>query len=161
MSVKRRRIMTVVLVLSLSLNLLIIGGITARILTAPEGRFHPPNLTWILDGLDAETRAMLHPRIEEYRDAIWPMRVAIFRAQREVNDLLTQDILDADALIAAFTRLREASIAYQETTHEQAISLFAQLNQQQREDVMSSFMRERRNPLENRDRERGDNRPQQ
>jgi uncharacterized membrane protein len=155
MSVKRRRIMTVVLVLSLGLNLLIIGGITARILIAPEGRSHPPNLTWILDDLDEETRAMLRPRIEEYRDAMWPMRVAIFRAQREVNDLLTQEPLDSDALVSAFSRLREAGIAYQETTHEQTIALFAQLSQQQREDVMS-FMRERRNPLEARDRESTD-----
>jgi len=145
MTVNRRRVINWVLVVSLSLNLLVFGGITARILIDPDGRPLPPNLSWILDDLDEETLARLEPQMEEYRDAMRPLRGAIFRAQVGVNELLTEEPLNQEALNVAFDELREVAMRYLEITQQQTVDIFARITPEQRVEAMS-FMRERRDP---------------
>ncbi len=145
MSLNRRRLIKAVLVVSLSLNLLVFGGITARILIDPDGRPLPPNLGWILDDLDAETLARLEPRMGDYRAAMRPLRGDIFRAQMTVNALLTDEQLDEEALNAAFDELRDVAMRYLEITQEQTVEIFSQITPQQRIHAMS-FMQDRRDP---------------
>lgn len=150
MSVNRRRVINWVLVVSLSLNLLVFGGIAARILIDPNGRPLPQNLSWILDDLDEATLARLEPRMDEYRDAMRPLRGEIFRAQVGVNGLLTEEQLDEEALNAAFDELREVAMRYLEITQQQTVEIFTQITPEQRVHAMS-FMRERRDPDQSRD----------
>lgn len=145
MSIHRRRLLKAVLVISLSLNLLVFGGITARILIDPDGRPLPPNLGWILDDLDADTLARLEPRMDAYRNAMRPLRGEIFRAQVAVNELLTEEQLDEVALNAAFDELREVAMRYLEITQEQTVEIFTQITPEQRIHAMS-FMQDRRDP---------------
>lgn len=157
MNFNRRRVINWILVVSLSLNLLVFGGITARILIDSDGHPLPPNLSWILDDLDEATLERLAPQLGEYRQAMWPLRGAIFRAQVRANELLTEEPLDQEALDTAFDALREAGMAYQEITQQQTIEIFAQITPAQRVQA-TSFMRERRAPDERRySEERDDN----
>lgn len=150
MTVNRRRVINWVLVVSLSLNLLVFGGIAARILIDPNGRPLPQNLSWILDDLDEATLQRLEPHMEEYRAAMRPLRGEIFRAQVDVNELLTEEPLNEEALNSAFDELREVATRYLEITQQQTIEIFAQITPEQRVQAMS-FMRERRDPIEARD----------
>lgn len=153
MTINRRRLMTWVLVLSLGINLLIAGGITTRILSRPDGRPIPPNLSWIMYSLDDEAaEEKIRPQMEEFGKIMWPLRGAMFRAQRHVNELMIEEPMDRTAIAAAFDELRQASLEYQETTHQQTIAIFAMLTPAQREQAMS-FMTNRRNPMEGRSRD--------
>ncbi len=149
MSVNRRRVINWVLVVSLSLNLLVFGGIAARILIDPNGRPLPQNLSWILDDLDEATLQRLEPHMQEYRAAMRPLRGEIFRAQVDVNELLTEEPLNEEALKVAFDELREVATRYLEITQQQTIEIFAQITPEQRIHAMS-FMQDRRDPDERR-----------
>lgn len=153
MTINRRRLMTWVLVLSLGINLLIAGGITSRILSRPDGRPIPPNLSWIMYSLDDDTaEAKIRPQMEEFGQIMWPLRGAMFRAQRHVNNLMTEEPMDRTAIATAFDELRQTSLEYQETTHQQTIAIFAMLTPEQRKQAMS-FMTNRRNPMDGRSRD--------
>src|SRR5690606_1990362 len=73
------------------------------------------------------------------------LRRAVFRAQRQVNELVVQEPMDREAIAAAFEQLRQASMEYQKVSHAQATELFALLTPEQR--VMAlKFMQNRRDP---------------
>src|SRR5690606_10469009 len=127
---------------SLAFNLLVIGGITTRILTK-DARPIPPNLAWIMDNLGEETKAELFPQLEEFWDSSRPLRRAIFRAQRQVNELLVQEPMDHQAIATAFEQLRQASIEYQRVSHEQTTLVFGLLTPEQRLAALE-FLEERR-----------------
>lgn len=153
MTINRRRLLNWLLVLSLGINLLIVGGITSRMLSRPDGRPVPPNLSWIMSSLNDEVAAAkIRPQMEEFGQIMWPLRGALFHAQRRVNDLMTEEPMDRAAIAAAFDELRQASLEYQETTHQQTIAIFAMLTPEQRKQVMS-FMTNRRNPMDGRSKE--------
>lgn len=143
--INRRRLMTWLLVVSLGFNLLVVGGITARVMSRSEGRPIPPSLSWILDDLGEETRAALRPKMQEFGEVMWPLRRAMFRAQRAVNDLMIEEPMNKEAIAAAFDELRKASLEYQETTHAQTIEIFELLTVDQRK-LALSFMNDRRDP---------------
>jgi len=143
--INRRRLMTWLMVVSLGFNLLVVGGITARVMIHSEGRPIPPNLSWILDDLSEETRAALRPQMREFGEVMWPLRRAMFRAQREVNDLMIEEPMNKEAIAVAFDELRKASLEYQETTHAQTIEIFELLTPEQRR-LALSFMNDRRDP---------------
>ena len=149
--ISRSRMKTIVLVISLALNLLVIGGITTRIMTK-EARPIPPNLVWIMDNLSEDTRAELFPQLEEFWDSSRPLRRAIFRAQRKVNELMVEEPMDRAAIAAAFEELRQASHAYQKLSHDQTIEVFELLTPPQRVAALR-FLEDRRDP-DRRDRER-------
>ncbi|MDX1491467.1 MAG: periplasmic heavy metal sensor [Pseudohongiellaceae bacterium] len=145
MKATRRQVITIVLIISLGLNLLIIGGIAARALSRPDFRPVPPNLSWAVRNLDEQTAQQLRPVLEEYGDVIRPLRGDMFRAQRQINQLITEDPMNKEAIADAFDRLRQAGLQYQEISHRQTISLFEMLTPEQRVQAMS-FMHGRRNP---------------
>ena len=148
--INRRRVMTWLMVISLGFNLLVVGGIAARMMTRSEGRPIPPNLSWILDDLSEETRATLRPHMRAFGEVMWPLRRAMFRAQRHVNDLMLEEPMNKEAIAVAFDELRKASLIYQETTHAQTIEIFELLTPEQRQ-LALSFMRDRRDPQDRRD----------
>ena len=152
MSVNRRRLLTVVMVLSLGLNLLVIGGITARILYASNSRPIPPNLFWVLGELDEATRDRLRPTITQYNEELRPLRIKLFQAQRQVNALLSQDALDLPLTEEALASLRDIGVEYQQLSHQQTLALFEQLTPEQRIAAMR-FIQERSRPPRERDRD--------
>jgi uncharacterized membrane protein len=156
MTINRRQVMTFILIVSLGFNLLIIGGIAARVLSRPEGRPIPPNLAWVVRNLDQETASRLRPTLEEYGAAARPLRVSMFRAQRHINQLIAEEPMQKEAIAQAFDELRQAGLEYQEMSHNQTISLFEMLAPEQRIAAMS-FMNDRRNPNDSGRRDRTEN----
>lgn len=156
MTINRRQVMTFVLIVSLGFNLLIIGGITARVLSRPDGRPIPPNLAWVVRNLDQETANSLRPTLEEFGAAARPLRVTMFREQRHINQLIAQEPMQKEAIAQAFNQLRQAGLEYQEMSHNQTISLFERLTPEQRIAAMS-FMNDRRNPSDSGRRDRSEN----
>lgn len=156
MTINRRRVMNWVLVISLGFNLLVVGGITARIMIHSDFRPIPPSLSWIYDDLDEATRAKLRPMLREFGEISLPLRGEMFRAQRKLSDLMTEEPMNKEAIAIAFDELRKASLVFQETTHAQTIAVFELLNPEQRTMALR-FLRDRSNPFDDDDRD-GDNR---
>ncbi|MEK7258741.1 MAG: periplasmic heavy metal sensor [Pseudomonadota bacterium] len=148
MTINRRRVMNWVLVISLGFNLLVVGGITARIMSHSDFRPIPPSLSWIYDDLDEATRAKLRPMLREFGEISLPLRGEMFRAQRKLSDLMTEEPMDKEAIAIAFDDLRKASLVFQETTHAQTIAVFELLNPEQRTMALR-FLRDRSNPFDN------------
>lgn len=145
MSSNRRRTLNILLVISLGVNLLVFGGMAARYFDFANGRPIPPNLFWVLRNVDEDTQTRLTPILEEYNNEIRPMRWALFQAQREVNDLLIKEPLNAEEIARAFDALRAASMKYQDRSHEQTLGIFEQLSPKQRVNAMR-YIQERSRP---------------
>lgn len=158
MTINRRQVMTFVLILSLGFNFLIIGGITARVLSRPDGPGVAPNLFWVVRNLDEETGKRLRPTLEQFGSEARPLRGTMFRAQRHINQLIVEEPMQKEAIAQAFDELRQTGLEYQEMAHNQTISLFEMLTPEQRVAAMS-FMNNRRNPNEARRPERSESNP--
>lgn len=155
MSSNRRRTLNIVLVISLALNLLVFGGIAARMLWSPtpSGRPIPPNLFWVLERLDDEAQARLRPTMQAFSDEMRPIRFTLYRAQQEVNALLIADPLNSEAIATAFKKLRDAGLEYQDIAHRQTLAIFGELDPAQRVSAMR-FIQERSRPPSERNRDR-------
>lgn len=153
MSSNRRRALNVVLVISLALNILVFGGMVARMMSPPSGRPIPPNLFWVLERLDDEAQARLRPTMQAFSDEMRPIRYTLYQAQRDVNELLTEDPLNSEAIAAAFEKLRDAGLKYQDIAHRQTLAIFGDLTPEQRVSAMR-FIQERSRPPSERNRDR-------
>ena len=153
MSSNRRRALNVVLVISLALNILVFGGMVARMLSSPSGRPIPPNLFWVLERLDDEAQARLRPTMQTFSDEMRPIRYTLYQAQRDVNELLTEDPLNSEAIAVAFEKLRDAGLEYQDIAHRQTLAIFGDLTPEQRVTAMR-FIQERSRPPGERNRDR-------
>lgn len=147
MSLNYKSLGTWVMIISLTLNLLFIGGISARFLNRTSIRPLPPNVGWLLRDMDTDTKEQLRPRLEQYEEETRPLRGSMFRAQRDLNNLMATEPLDQEAIRAAFSELRRTNLAYQEASHEQTLAILAALTPEQRQHALS-FMRNRRNPMD-------------
>lgn len=131
----RRNLLLIVLLISVGANLFFIGGISYRTLTmnqVRDARPLPPNLGWLVRDLSEERRAELDDIIRSSAADVRPMRNEIFTAQRTVNELMSAEPFDADALRSAFAELRSASNRYQERTQSQIAAILERLTPEER-----------------------------
>ena len=149
MIINKRHALLWTLAASLALNLFFVGAIGARMLSRDDGgrRSTPPSLGWILRDLDPQLQESLRPQLQQYGESLRPVRGQMFRAQRDVNRLLVEDPMDEEAILAAFAKLREINLRYQQMSHEQTLAVISQLAPEQRSRVFR-FMSGRRNPME-------------
>lgn len=136
-----------IVVVSLSINLFFIGTLAARFLNTRDNSAAPVNMSWVMRDMEPQARELLLPQIRTHNEELRPLRMQMFRAQREVNLLLAAEPVDQPAVLVAFGRLREANMLYQELSHQQLTSIFAQLTPEQRQRAFR-FMSERRNPYD-------------
>lgn len=147
MAMNRNAILVLGLILSVTLNLFLLGVMGARIVNRDAGAPPPLSLGWMLRGTDPELRPQLMPLLEESDSVLRPLRGQMFRAQREVNRLLVESPMDSAALEEAFDALRAANMRYQEASHSQITTVFGHLDVEQRHNIMQ-FMESRRNPMD-------------
>jgi uncharacterized membrane protein len=136
--------MLAALLVSVALNLFLLGGLGMRMLRMEdfrEARPLPPNLGWIVRDLSESRRAELGDSIRARAEQINPLRAAIFAAQRRVNELMVADEFDPEALEQAFADLRAASDRYQQATQEQTVAIFAQLTPEERQSAREFVQR--------------------
>ncbi len=152
----RQNLIVLGLIISLGINLFLIGGIATRINNQRDydrSRPFPPNVGWIIRDLDENRQQELSEVLAPLGDEISPYRRAMFEAQRNVNQLMGAAEYDAAALDAAFTELREAAQAYTAITHEQTLAVLGELTEEERQAAMEFV--QRRGPRDGRDGFRG------
>ncbi len=148
----KRNLLILILMLSVGINILLLGGIAVRISHAPdfsEARPLPPNIGWIVRDLSDERRTELLEIMRPLGEQVRPLRRAVFEAQRTVNELMAAEDFDEAALSDALSVLREATEAYASLTHQQTTLLLGELTEQERQTAMEFV--ERRGPRDGRD----------
>ena len=103
-----------IVVVSLSINLFFIGALASRYFKSQDSSAAPINMRWVMRDMEPQARELLLPQIHTQNEELRPLRMQMFRAQREVNLLLAADPVDQPAVLEAFGRLREANMLYQE-----------------------------------------------
>lgn len=152
----RRNLLLLGLVVSVGINLFLLGGIGIRMSTVQEireARPLPPNIGWIVRDLSPERQEELAAVLEPLGEEIFPYRRAVFEAQRKVNNLMAAADYDEQALEQAFAELRAASETYTALSHQQTAMVLDQLTAAERQ-VATEFI-QRRGPRDGRDGFRG------
>ena len=152
----KNKILLLGLLLSLSINLFVVGGIAYRVTNFQDersGRPLPPNVGWVVRDLEESRRSELEPQLRESFAEIFPIRREMMNAQRQVNVLMSAQPFDANALNTAFASLREASIRYQTLSHDQTSVILGLLTEEERQAALA-FVK-RRGPRDGRDGFRG------
>ena len=152
----KNRVINIVLVCSITLNLLIIGAIIGRVAFRP---LMGPPLAWMMKDLDAETRGRIHENFGHRAKIVAPMRREIRAAREEFKDLLMEEELDEEASLEALARLRHASSKYTITLHEQMILMLKDLEPEQRLKVSRFLMRPHQKSLRSNSSNRSGHRP--
>jgi len=141
----RRRGLIVALLISIAINLFLVGGVAYRFYLinseASIGRPLPPNISWLIRDLtperQEERRAGLRERGMQGRAA----RIRLFKAQSESNRLMTQDPFDEEALAAALAELRDAANDYQRLSHLQTVETLSELSAKERRNAVEFINR--------------------
>ena len=149
MAINRKNTVLVVLVISVAINLFLLGAFGAKVINRPERISVPPGISWMVRDLEPDVRASLQPQLQAFAETIRPLRGQMFRSQREVNRLMAEEPLDREAVLVALDELRQANIRYQQLSHQQMVMLFGQLDVEQRRRALR-FMNGRRNPADGR-----------
>ncbi len=151
----RGKLILVILIISLAINLVFIGGISYRISAFRDAplRPFPPNIGWAVRDLSEERQTELAPILDASNEEMLPIRAEMFQTTRLVYELMRSDDFKAEELRAAFLELRNASNRYQELSHEQSIALFSELTDEERR-VAQEFT-QRRGPRGDRNARRG------
>tara|TARA_R110002072_G_scaffold303107_2_gene493789 strand:- start:59507 stop:59983 length:477 start_codon:yes stop_codon:yes gene_type:complete len=149
MAINRKSAVLVALVISVAVNLFLLGAVGANVINRPERISVPAGISWMVRDLEPDARASLQPQLQSFGETIRPLRGQMFRAQREVNRLMAEEPLDREAVLAALDELRQANIHYQQLSHQQMVMLFSQLDVEQRRRALR-FMSGRRNPVDGR-----------
>ncbi len=152
----RRNLLVLGLLLSVGINLFLLGGIGIRMSAMQdmrEARPFPPNIGWIIRDLSEERQAELIAVLEPLGQEIFPYRRAMFEAQRRVNELMATADYDEAALLTAFAELRAAAESYTSLSHQQTAAVLSQLSEEERQMAMEFV--QRRGPRDGRDGFRG------
>lgn len=140
---RRERWLLIALLVSLALNLLVAGAVVGRLLSGPPPGPMPRHLGWIVQGLDASTRAEIAPQLRDNLRAAGPLRRAMGDAQQDFLLALRTEPLDKAALAAALDDIQASSAAYQALMHAQMVEVLGQLDQAQRRQVVD-YLNQRR-----------------
>ena len=135
----KRHWMTLVLTLSLSLNLLVLGLIIGRSVW-PDHR-HPSPLIWALEDIDPRVREQLEPVLRQDIESTLQQRRALREISNRIRELLAVEQLDEVALTQALTALRSISGSYQQQLHQTVVPVLAQLEPAQRIAVAGRLLR--------------------
>ncbi len=146
----KRRLVIVVLIVSLTINLLFVGALIGRWAWGPRTHPFEPHFGWLVRRLDEQTRADLKPVIKRQAEQLAPLRRDMREAQIRFNEALASDPLDEEALDAALGDLRENSTAIQAIMHEQMMTVVKRMDLEERQ-KLARFLRrhapgERRRP---------------
>ncbi len=139
----KRHWLYLLLVVSLAINLLVAGALSARWLLGLQPE---PPMAWSVRDLPQTTRQQLNPVFEEAIDTLVPLRRALRERERELRVVLQGEDIDSAALEAALASMRESSEAYQREMHRLALKVLPTLTPRERGMVMHQLMPDRGRP---------------
>jgi uncharacterized membrane protein len=130
------------LIVSLGMNLLIVGVVAGRAMSnrTVDGPF-PSHLGWMLKEVDQATRQNIRPMLDAHDKKIRPIRRQMRRAQHDARSLLKQPEFDEQALAESFQKLRSVSDQYQTEMHGMMIEILSNLDADQRQQAASFLNR--------------------
>jgi uncharacterized membrane protein len=138
----------VILIVSLAVNLLFIGGTIGFFLQEKPGPKFPTHLGKVLENLDSEKKGVMRQRLKEFREQSRPLHRDMRREQRALAKVILSDPFDQAAAREAFSRTQDSQIALQTHMFEQMVEVMADLDRRQRAALMRRVFREnnRTNP---------------
>ena len=125
------------LVVSLALNLFLVGLTVGHRLSAPPMPEALPgtvfaDLRRMADVLPPETRGEIRQHFEAHRPEIIRGLMAMRAARNDVRDVLQQDPYDPEALRAAFDALRDRTADVQSVVHDTLVEVAGRLDPEDR-----------------------------
>ena len=144
MKTSKGKLVLLALLLSVGINLFLVGGIIYRVTLHSE--FGPPpmprNVGWLVRDLSEARQQELQPLLENNRQQSETLRREIFNAQRRVNELMVSSNFDGDELNSAFAQLRNTSADYQAMSHQQTVDILSRLSETERK-LAQEFLQRR------------------
>ena len=114
----------VILIVSLAVNLLFIGGTIGFFLQEKPGPKFPTHLGKVLENLDSEKKGVMRQRLKEFREQSRPLHRDMRREQRALAKVILSDPFDQAAAREAFSRTQDSQIALQTHMFEQMVPKF-------------------------------------
>ena len=138
---KRNRVVIILLICSLALNLLFIGGLIGRsIFGGPPGHL-PNHMGWMLRNLSDEKRKELRPQLKERSGSLRTVRQEMRDARQRLSSAIMEEPLDEKALNLALKDLRSASNKFQVVTHENMSTILKEMKLEDREKALKFLSR--------------------
>jgi len=129
------------LICSLALNLLFIGGLIGRsVFGGPPGHL-PNHMGWILRNLSDEKRKELRPQLKERSGSLRTVRQEMRDARQRLSSAIMEEPLDEKALNLALKDLRSASNKFQVVTHENMSTILKEMKLEDREKALKFLSR--------------------
>ena len=141
---KNNRLMVIILVVSVALNLLLVGMMLGRMVGPHPGRHRVDpamGIRWLIGELPPERAAALAPL---YREFFSTMRLRfgdIRRAQRDLRAAMLTEPLDETALRHALQSVQQQLTASQGATQEALIALASELTSAERRQLVENMER--------------------
>ena len=133
---KKNRVVIILLICSLALNLLFIGGLIGRsIFGGPPGHL-PNHMGWMLRNLSDEKRKELRPQLKERSGSLRTVRQEMRDARQRLSSAIMEEPLDEKALNLALKDLRSASNKFQIVTHENMSTILKEMKLEDREKAL-------------------------
>jgi len=129
---KKNRVVIILLICSLALNLLFIGGLIGRsVFGGPPGHL-PNHMGWMLRNLSDEKRKELRPQLKERSGSLRTVRQEMRDARQRLSSAIMEEPLDEKALNLALKDLRSASNKFQVVTHENMSTILKEMKLEDR-----------------------------
>ena len=139
----RGRWMTLLLIVSIALNLMFVGAFVGFSLMRPDVRPINPEVStrWLYRALGEENRDGLRPLFEQHREELGRLRGQIRDAQQSFEAGLNAEAYDPEQVSATLSEVRRAHEAYQRASHEHMVVLLGRLSPEQRQLVSKQLYR--------------------
>ncbi|MDC0892885.1 periplasmic heavy metal sensor [Pseudomonadales bacterium] len=138
---KKNRVVIILLICSLALNLLFIGGLIGRsVFGGPPGHL-PNHMGWMLRNLSDEKRKQLRPQLKERSGSLRTVRQKMRDARQRLSSAIMEEPLDEKALNLALKDLRSASNKFQVVTHENMSTILKEMKLEDREKALKFLSR--------------------
>lgn len=130
---RSQRILTILLVCSLAVNLLLIGGIVGRFaFDKRPTRPLPDHAGWIIRQLDEDRRQELRDELAPDFRSMRDLRRSLRKSQADFEAAITAGDFDRERTARALAELRQSQLAWQSASHDQMVELLSRLTPEER-----------------------------
>ncbi len=137
----KQNLLLLVLIVSVSVNLLVAGVVIGRagVKRPPE----PPPAAWAAEQLDPATRQLVRRRMGEQMQTVRPLREEMRAATRDIRRAVSAEPYDPVAMADALARLRDVKGRYEALIHDSFAELSADLPKRQRVALLRAALERR------------------
>lgn len=130
-----------ILVLSLALNLLVVGAAIGFALRERSGPRFPSHMSGMLKDIDPELRQEMRQKFQEQRRSGRTLHQTMREKQRQLETAILKEPFNKAEVEAAFAETREARQAIEAHMQQQMIDFMAKLNPEHRAVLMQRLLR--------------------